>query len=257
MDKIVLMPVVKDARSEQAFKSSDRALGMINADDLRAELRQSYKMIDALCYSYHDVYYASLSTGEMRSYRYSRVTRDMFGKAFEQGSFETNFYSYVRNAVYYDDQKLFEPILTISNLRKLFSRQLTYGFSYRVLRENEIHYCQVELVRILESKDEFVFAFKNLDKQHQHIRSEREKTLAQVKNLIKSYNELIGSSVNNIVAESKKSALAADGCEKAVEVLDMIQSRVQMLLGRLDSIVSEAEDLPSLAQKISQTEGDR
>lgn len=136
-------------------------------DSLKFELFLSNQIIDALSSVYHDVYFADLDTGQMRSYRCSRVTREKFGSQFEGGSFETNFYTYVRNAVHIDDQKLFEPVLTISGVRSLFKMQTTYGFKYRAVRNGEVHYCQARIVKLKAVSTGFVFAFKNIDKDHQ------------------------------------------------------------------------------------------
>ena len=104
--------------STQSFYEFNKDLSTVSDESLRLELEQSYRIINALSSSYHDVYYANLETGNMRSYRYSRITQEMFGRQFENGDFETNLYTYVRKAVHPDDQELFEPVLTRASIKK-------------------------------------------------------------------------------------------------------------------------------------------
>lgn len=239
MDENSLMHDLDDARLGQSIKGADMSLAEKGTPNLRSELEQSYRIIDALCYSYYDVYYANMSTGEMRSYRYSRATRDMFGKQFEQGSFETNFYAYVRNAVHHDDQKLFEPILTISSVRKIFSRQLTYGFTYRVVRDDEVHYCQVEVVKILNSRDEFVFAFRNVDKQHHLAEAQREKELVDVQEMLKHLKSVVRSPLETIIAESQRAKIALLSQGESKESFDRILVESQKLLDFVNVLFSK------------------
>ena len=84
--------VMRD-ESTQSLYEFNKDLSTVSDESLRLELEQSYRIINALSSSYHDVYYANLETGNMRSYRYSRITQEMFGRQFENGDFETNLYT--------------------------------------------------------------------------------------------------------------------------------------------------------------------
>lgn len=178
-------------------------LKTVPADSLRLELEQSYKIINALSSSYHDVYYADIETGKMRSYRYSRITMDKFGKQFEEGDFETNFYAYVRGAVHPDDQELFEPVLTRSNVKKMFERTDNYSFNYRAIRQNgEIHYCQCQVVQILGQPTEFVFAFRNIDRE-MVLENEKQSDLKRRMDIVMSMVKVYDNSVYvNVVDNS-------------------------------------------------------
>lgn len=177
-------------------------LKTVPADSLRLELEQSYKIINALSSSYHDVYYADIETGKMRSYRYSRITMDKFGKQFEEGDFEANFYAYVRGAVHPDDQELFEPVLTRSNVKKLFERTDSYSFNYRAIRQNgEIHFCQCQVVQILGKPNEFVFAFRNVDREIV-LENEKQSDLKRRMDIVMSMVKVYDNSVYVNVADN-------------------------------------------------------
>ncbi len=238
MDRNDFMHELQDTRLGQNVKGAEMALAG-EGIDLRSELEQTNRIIDALCYSYYDVYYANMSTGEMRSYRYSRDTRDLFGDQFENGSFETNFYTYVRSVVHPDDQKLFEPILTIASVRKTFSRQMTYGFSYRVIWDEEIHYCQVEVVKILNSKDEFVFAFKSIDKQHQLEQNAREKELNTVQAMVQHLMSVVRSPLENIISVSQRAKNGLLTAQEMQESFGKINEEGRMLLEFAEVICSK------------------
>lgn len=177
-------------------------LKTVPVDSLRLELEQSYKIINALSSSFHDVYYADIETGKMRSYRYSRITLDKFGKQFEDGDFEANFYAYVRGAVHPDDQELFEPVLTRSNVKKLFERTDSYSFNYRAIRQNgEIHFCQCQVVQILGKPNEFVFAFRNVDRE-MVLENEKQSDLKRRMDIVMSMVKVYDNSVYVNVADN-------------------------------------------------------
>ena len=216
--------------------------GMINAQKMRSEMELSHKIIDALCYSYQGVYYANTTTGQVRCYRMARAVRDKFGSQFGNGDYETHFYNFVRNVIYYEDQKLFEPILTIAGLRKIFSRQMSYSFSYRMLIDNEIHYGQVEALRVLDSKDEIVLAFKSMDKQHQLMVNEYEKEQHRIQEIISHLKNVALTPLESIISEGKNVKLGLESQDTAIESIDKIIRDSQFLLKFLQVIVSDKND---------------
>ncbi|MDD7678814.1 MAG: hypothetical protein SOV95_04465 [Anaerovibrio sp.] len=187
-------------------------------ESLRLELEQSYRIINALSSSYHDVYYANLETGNMRSYRYSRITQEMFGRQFENGDFETNLYTYVRKAVHPDDQELFEPVLTRASIKKVFERQDSYSVKYRVVRDGEIHYCRCLVVKILGRPEEFVFAFQNRDREmmmESEKKTDMKRRMDIVMSMVKMYdNSLYVNVSSNRFLELKISPAIRDMIDK-------------------------------------------
>lgn len=213
-----------------------------NTVKLRSEVELSNKIIDALCYSYQGVYYVNLDTGQVRSYRMARFVKDKFGDEFGRGNYETHIYTFVRNAVYYEDQKLFEPILTISNLRQIFSRQMSYGFSYRTYVNDEIHYGQVEVLKVLDSPDELVLAFKSMDKQQQLMENEREKEINRVQEMLYHLKSLARPMLLNVISGAKAAKGELAKAEEAGATLDKILSDGEKLLAIFDVIVSKEND---------------
>ena len=187
-------------------------------ESLRLELEQSYRIINALSSSYHDVYYANLETGNTRSYRYSRITQEMFGRQFEHGDFETNLYTYVRKAVHPDDQELFEPVLTRASIKKVFERQDSYSVKYRVVQDGEIHYCRCLVVKILGRPEEFVFAFQNRDREmmmESEKKTDMKRRMDIVMSMVKMYdNSLYVNVSSNRFLELKISPAIRDMIDK-------------------------------------------
>ena len=204
--------------STQSLYEFNRDLSTVSDESLRLELEQSYRIINALSSSYHDVYYANLETGNMRSYRYSRITQEMFGRQFENGDFETNLYTYVRKAVHPDDQELFEPVLTRASIKKVFERQDSYSVKYRVVRDGEIHYCRCLVVKILGRPEEFVFAFQNRDREmmmESEKKTDMKRRMDIVMSMVKMYdNSLYVNVSSNRFLELKISPAIRDMIDK-------------------------------------------
>ena len=224
-----------------------------NTVKLRSEMELSYKIIDALCYSYQGVYYVNLSTGQVRSYRMARFVRDKFGDQFGCGDYENHIYKFVRNVVYQDDQRVFEPILTISNLRKIFSRQMSYSFNYRTFTDDEIHYGQCEVLKVLDSNDELVMAFKSMDKQHQSEEKLYEEERKIVEAMGQQLNDVARGPLLNIIEQSKAAREAAVRHEDISEYMDTIHQDGERLLGILNLIFSkENTDREKIEETIMQ-----
>ena len=204
--------------STQSLYEFNKDLSTVSDESLRLELEQSYRIINALSSSYHDVYYANLETGNMRSYRYSRITQEMFGRQFENGDFETNLYTYVRKAVHPDDQELFEPVLTRASIKKVFERQDSYSVKYRVVQDGEIHYCRRLVVKILGRPEEFVFAFQNRDREmmmESEKKTDMKRRMDIVMSMVKMYdNSLYVNVSSNRFLELKISPAIRDMIDK-------------------------------------------
>lgn len=204
--------------STQSLYEFNKDLSTVSDESLRLELEQSYRIINALSSSYHDVYYANLETGNMRSYRYSRITQEMFGRQFENGDFETNLYTYVRKAVHPDDQELFEPVLTRASIKKVFERQDSYFLKYRVVQDGEIHYCRCLVVKILGRPEEFVFAFQNRDREmmmESEKKNDMKRRMDIVMSMVKMYdNSLYVNVSSNRFLELKISPAIRDMIDK-------------------------------------------
>ena len=215
-------------RSLNEFKND---LSTVSDESLRLELEQSYRIINALSSSYHDVYYANLETGGMRSYRYSRITQEMFGRQFENGDFETNLYTYVRKAVHPDDQELFEPVLTRASIRKVFERQDSYSLKYRVVQDGKIHYCSYLMVKLLGRPEEFVFAFQNRDREmmmESEKRNAMKRRMDIVMSMVKMYdNSLYVNVSSNRFLELKISPAIREMIDKAKTYDSQMESVIE------------------------------
>ena len=89
-----------------------------------------------------------------------------------------NLKLYADENVYPEDRYLFEPVETVENCRKLFEDHDRYTVPYRLMLGGELHYMELELVKSMESEDEFFMGFKVVDEQEklkqEQIRKERE-----------------------------------------------------------------------------------
>jgi hypothetical protein len=116
---------------------------------------------------------------------------------------------------------------------------MTYGFSYRVIWDEEIHYCQVEVVKILNSKDEFVFAFKSIDKQHQLEQNAREKELNTVQAMVQHLMSVVRSPLENIILVSQRAKNGLLTAQEMQESFGKINEEGRMLLEFAEVICSK------------------
>ncbi|MGM9580990.1 MAG: hypothetical protein ACI3U2_07150 [Anaerovibrio sp.] len=221
--------------STQSLYEFNKDLSTVSDESLRLELEQSYRIINALSSSYHDVYYANLETGNMRSYRYSRITQEMFGRQFENGDFETNLYTYVRKAVHPDDQELFEPVLTRASIKKVFERQDSYSLKYRVVQDGEIHYCRCLVVKILGRPEEFVFAFQNRDREMM-MESEKKNDMKRRMDIVMSMVKMYDNSLYVNVSSNRFLELKISPAIR--EMIDKTKTYDSQLVNVIENAVS-------------------
>ena len=139
------------------------------------ELDSQDNLIQALAIPYENIYAVNETTKQAICYRMGQTINDRYGQKFAAGSYEENIQTYIENDVLGEDRHLFEPIRTVESVRSLLSREKTYYFNYRVLREGSVEYFQCQLVRPSRERNEFVIGFKNINKEkHQELIQQRE-----------------------------------------------------------------------------------
>ena len=140
-------------------------------------------LIQALSMPYQNVYAVNMDTGEALNYRMNRTISSRYGQTFAAGDYETNIRLYVENDVYEEDRRLFDRIISVSEVEKLLSDKLTYSFNYRVFRGDTMHYFECQLVKPSPESREFAAGFRNVDeeKELENIRQKKiEDALAAV-----------------------------------------------------------------------------
>lgn len=129
------------------------------------EMDQYTSLIQALAIPYDNIYKVNADTGEGICYRMGSDMKERYGQRFAAGNYEQAIHIYTENEVIIEDRYLFDRINTISGVNKMLKEKRTYYFNYRVLRNNQVHYYQCQLVKPDLQRNEFVIAFKNVDEE--------------------------------------------------------------------------------------------
>lgn len=120
-------------------------------------------LIEALSIPYDSVYAINTDNGHAVNYRVNKEIGDKYGKQFAAGSYEENIRIYVDKEVYEEDKPLFDSMLSLDEVNKLLTENQTYYFNYRVLRNNQIIYYQVQMVKPDPQGNMMVCGFKCID----------------------------------------------------------------------------------------------
>ena len=137
-------------------------------EEMRArhdEEAKTANLIDALSSVYVDAILVDMAQGTA-----DPVKMDGTGISLDEGYFARSGRPYSMNAyvgayVHPEDRKLFEPFLTVEDLRDFFAQRTEYSFNYRSVHDGETHYLQVQFVRPDMGRDELVVGYKNVDAQ--------------------------------------------------------------------------------------------
>ena len=122
-----------------------------------------HELIRALSSTYQNIYTVSFETKKAKIYRISPVMSAKYHAFFSDNDYEKSINQYIEGEVYPDDRVLFQPIITLENIKKLFDEKLSHSFSYRVERNGATTYFQCQIVKPSDGSLEFVLAFKNID----------------------------------------------------------------------------------------------
>jgi signal transduction histidine kinase/CheY-like chemotaxis protein len=153
--------------------------------DEKEKMDVQNNLIMALASIYQDVYMVNLHTKVAVAYRMSSEMDLRYGREFVVGDYEKNLGMYIDNEVYEDDQPLFDKVRYIDTINALFTDDRRYAFTYRVDRDGRIFYVQCQVVKPSEDRDEFVLAFKDVDRE---VRQEQQdkKALDEQQGVIKA-----------------------------------------------------------------------
>ena len=131
----------------------------------RNEEAKSANLIDALSSVYVDVILVDMAENKSRAVKMDSRAGGLSGGYFAATDRPYSMRAYADSYVHPEDRYRFEPISSIEKCREFFSERSKYSFEYRAVHEGEIHYMQIQLVRLDTERDEFVIGFKNIDAQ--------------------------------------------------------------------------------------------
>ena len=130
-----------------------------------SEMEEADNLINALSSVYVDVIIVDMEKGTSKPVKMDEYAGELDGGYFAAKDRPYSMESYVESHVHPEDKGLFEPILTIENCKKFFEHNNTYSIDFRSIREDGIHYLQVQIVKPYADRDEFVLGYRNMDAQ--------------------------------------------------------------------------------------------
>lgn len=145
-----------------------------------------YNLIQALSMTFENVYAVNMDTSEAVCYRMDKTIISRYGQKFAVGDYEKSIRLYVENDVLEEDRHLFDRILLIKDIRRLFDNKQTYSFCFRVYRNDAVQYFECQLVKPSSTRNEFAVGFKNIDNEKkQEIQQQKklESALAEVEKI--------------------------------------------------------------------------
>ena len=130
-----------------------------------SEMEEADSLINALSSVYVDVIIVDMEKGTSKPVKMDEYAGELDGGYYAAKDRPYSMQSYVDAHVHPEDKSLFEPILTIESCRKFFEHNNTYSVDYRSIREDGIHYLQIQIVKPYADRDEFVLGYRNVDAQ--------------------------------------------------------------------------------------------
>lgn len=157
--RLTILPVEYD-------KSGTITKVIIGIKDITQEkkaLSNQDNLIIALSMAYENIYVVNFESKISICYRMGSKIMNRYGESFSSGNYEDNLLSYVKNEVLKEDQKLFDSILSVDNVKRLLEKDRDFYFNYRVLRNDEVKYFQCQLVCPEINGSAFIIGFKDID----------------------------------------------------------------------------------------------
>lgn len=125
-----------------------------------AELK---KVIDALGFIYENVAILNLKNHMLVFYKMSLEVSGLYGTKNISGNYEEMTRNYIKEQVFPEDQILYSDVTTTKDLKKKLDENKDFSFIYRVSRNDELHYYQMQYFRANISSPEVLIVIKNVD----------------------------------------------------------------------------------------------
>lgn len=153
--------------------------------------RRQLNVINALTESYGSVFEVNLETGLSLNYRIAPTLAQKAGNIFEQNAHYNQIMAmYVNHHVASEDRILFDQVLTLDRVARIFEKKNEFGFVFQTRFKSVTHYVQCLFVKPSNGGAEFVMGFKNIDEIMNSEFEKRQKLNEQRIALEKALNKL-------------------------------------------------------------------
>lgn len=205
--------------------------------------------INALGIIYQNVYSVNIKTGELFVYRMSDQINSKYGAIFPSGAYRSSIELYIENEVLEEDKILFDPILDVEQVQKIFENTLEYSFIYRVVRSEEIHYFQCCLFKSTEDSNEFVACFKDVD-QMMKKQLEDQDRLNSMLEMQSTQLSILGSLcgiylTTHLIELDKDIVVEINTCDEVREYVNKLDNAAEQMKRVMTAVVAP-EDLQEM-----------
>ena len=182
-------------------KPKSVALGFAEKDEeirreqqIEAEQRRNFEIIEILASEYSSVYYIDLTTDELDPYTMNEETETTFGSVFRSGITYSEAYKlYVDKLIFSEDKKMMLKAGSIENIKKELDNKKTFITRYR---SADNKYSEMKFVKVGGDNDEpkavaLGFAEKDEEIRHeQQVEAERQMNFDIIEILASEYSSV-------------------------------------------------------------------
>lgn len=122
------------------------------------------KVISSLGTVYENIAILNFKTRKVVFYKMSHEVSGIYGTNRLIGDYDEITRKYIQEQVCLEDKKLYVEVATAKDLKKKLDEFKDFSFIYRVKRNDEVHYYQMQYFKSSNYSNEVVIAIKNVDK---------------------------------------------------------------------------------------------
>jgi diguanylate cyclase (GGDEF)-like protein len=132
---------------------------------MKKELNEYESMFNAFAINYLNVFLIYPATGTARIMKIDGYKTQGFGDVNYTSNYEMMLYSYIKDRVYADDQRMLQKYLGLDNIVKELSTKEQFELSYRILEDRKLHYYSAHYIRVSKDGEELriICGFRNID----------------------------------------------------------------------------------------------
>lgn len=160
------------------------------------KLQTQLDIVNALSHDYLNVYLVNAEEKKVKIMKMDGYITE----GFEKGSEKTYPYQpmcnqYIADRVYKEDKENVHVAMSLENVLDRLSEKNEYVYSYRIIENEEIHYCQFKYIRLEDEHPErnIIVGFQNIDSIVEAAREKESlKKLSETDMMTKLYNRGYG-----------------------------------------------------------------
>ena len=204
-------------------------------------------IMEALSVPYDNVYAVNTENGKVLNCRMSGVMTRLYGKDLEGTDYEKNIDIYIRNEVYEEDRHLFDEVRSLEKADRLLTEKQAYYFNYRVQRDGQLIYYQMQTVKADPEGHVLVCGFKCVDEEkkkelRQEIALQEAYNAAEAANKAKTeflsnMSHDIRTPMNGIIGMTAIASAHLDDKERLTDCLHKITIAGKHLLGLINEVL--------------------